>query len=256
MVCLYHIQRLDAVMTVIADIQHLEDMKKEIEGFSFQIRSERDRQVLLQALKDRVFGRMDVVTNFTTSFDSRLVSLHTLLATVSMASSKTVSTLAVLLLASTASAQLDWGRAQGSFLTGRHSCENQGHLKIENAATYCCKINPVAYHCLAVLGLENQKSAIVEQSGSAYTFKNGNYSGENRAEIECHFVNSRATMDDLTEKSWLFKTAKNDSYTPELQQPTKTAAEYIGGYNSAGVVAKGWKENPNYKMTLAGLKES
>lgn len=66
MVCLYHIQRLDAVMTVIADIQHLEDMKKEIEGFSFQIRSERDRQVLLQALKDRVFGRMDVVTNFTT----------------------------------------------------------------------------------------------------------------------------------------------------------------------------------------------
>ena len=95
-----------------------------------------------------------------------------------------------------------------------------------------------------MLGLENQKSAIVEQSGSAYTFKNGSYSGENRAEIECHFVNSRATMDDLTEKSWLFKTAKNDSYTPELQQPTKTAAEYIGGYNSAGVVAKGWKADP------------
>ncbi|CAE7800004.1 unnamed protein product [Symbiodinium necroappetens] len=108
---------------------------------------------------------------------------------------------------------------------------------------------------LAVLGLEGQKSAIVEQSGSEYEFNNGDHKGENRAAVECHFLNNRATMDDLTEKSWLFKTAKNESYTPALQQPTKTAAEYIGGYNSAGVMAKGWKEDPNYTMTLAGLKQ-
>ncbi|CAE7745627.1 unnamed protein product [Symbiodinium sp. CCMP2456] len=171
-----------------------------------------------------------------------------------MASSSAVSALCVLLLVSTASAQLNWGRAQDSFLSGRRSCENQGHLKIENAATYCCKISAVAYHCLAVLGLENQKSAIVEQSGSGFEFKTGDHKGENRAEIECHFVNNRATMDDLTEKSWLFRTA-NESYTPELQQPTKVAETYIGGYNSAGVLAKGWKEDPNYQMTLAGLKE-
>lgn len=42
-------------------------MKHEVEVFNFQIRGDAERQALLQAVKDRVFGRIDIVVAFTTA---------------------------------------------------------------------------------------------------------------------------------------------------------------------------------------------
>lgn len=63
--CLCSVKRLDAVMEVIVDIRNLQEMKREVELFSLQIRGDGERQKLLQALKDRVFGRIEIVTAFT-----------------------------------------------------------------------------------------------------------------------------------------------------------------------------------------------
>lgn len=64
-VCLGRIGRLDAVMEVMADLRRLQDFKREVERVNFRIRGEAQRQQLLEAVQDRVFGRINVLTAFT-----------------------------------------------------------------------------------------------------------------------------------------------------------------------------------------------
>merc|ERR1719221_843406 len=61
-----HVDRLDAVLGVMADIRQLDDLRREVDTFNTQIRGESERQVLLQAVKDRVISRIDLVNAFMT----------------------------------------------------------------------------------------------------------------------------------------------------------------------------------------------
>jgi len=65
-VCLVHIRRLDNVAEIRADTQRLKDMKAEVEIVALQIRGEAERQALIQAVQDRMLGRIDLVNAFFT----------------------------------------------------------------------------------------------------------------------------------------------------------------------------------------------
>ena len=155
-----------------------------------------------------------------------------------------------LLLAAANAQVLEWGSQGGSFLGSPSGCNANGGLRILDSRTYCCDINAFATHCLAVLDLEGGKSAIVEQSGLKALLDNG----ENQAHIECHFHPGKVETADLPRYSWNFQQGTKKGYSVKLQQPAKVAASFIGAYNSVGLVGAGWKNSPQYPMTLGGLK--
>jgi len=65
-ICLYSIRRLDAVDQIVEDIVKLQELKNEVETFGLRIRTDRERERLLEALRCRVMGRIDIVNAFTT----------------------------------------------------------------------------------------------------------------------------------------------------------------------------------------------
>lgn len=63
-ICLYHIDRLDAVMETIETIWELEDIQRAVRGFNQHMQEVADQVLLLRAIEDRVMARTGLVLRF------------------------------------------------------------------------------------------------------------------------------------------------------------------------------------------------
>lgn len=63
-VCLYHIDRLDAVMDTIETIWELEDIQRAVRAFDRSMEEVSEQVVLLKAVNERVLTRMNIVVKF------------------------------------------------------------------------------------------------------------------------------------------------------------------------------------------------
>lgn len=63
-ICLYHIDRLDAVMETIETIWEMEGIQRAVRGFNQHMEKVADQVLLLQAIEDRVMTRTNLVLRF------------------------------------------------------------------------------------------------------------------------------------------------------------------------------------------------
>jgi len=63
-ICLYHIDRLDAVMETVETIWELEDIHRAVRAFNLRMEEVADQVVLLRAVQDRVLTRTNLVMRF------------------------------------------------------------------------------------------------------------------------------------------------------------------------------------------------
>jgi len=151
------------------------------------------------------------------------------------------------------------------------NCDQAGNKRIVGSRTYCCGLNAIVSHCLAVVDLEDGSSMVTEQEGNGRAVSNckrkkgwlssdKNYDRngcyiEGGAYIMCVYQPTKVTPNDLITKSKLFGMG-SQKYKVIPQQSSLKAASFIAGYAESGLIfGAGHDKSIKYPMTGNGLKQ-